>query len=42
MLLEVVDNIFTSGTVPDILKRDLLTLVLKKKGKTKTQRIREE
>ena len=30
VLLEVVADIFTIGTVPDILKRDLLTLVLKK------------
>ena len=33
VLLEVVNNIFTRGIVPDMLKRGLLTPVFKKKGK---------
>ena len=32
VLLEVVNNIFTRGTIPDMLKRGLLTPVFKKKG----------
>ena len=34
VLLEVVNNIFTRCTIPDMLKGGLLTPVFKKKGKT--------